>query len=214
MTGPTGNGGRHAGAAGTGGGVAPGGEAAPEGTAPGGTTPPSGLADVFGAFAGGVTLVTVADGRDDVGTTVSAFCPISLSPPLVLLSLIASSHLGEALGGADARVERFAVTVLAAGQRVLAGRFMLPGRPGARRLLEGVSHHRGAATGALIPDGGMAALECAVARRVPAGDHVLVLADVLTVPYVAAGGDPLVRFRGRYPRLVGHRAAAGSPARG
>ena len=29
-------------------------------------------------FATGVTLVTVADGRDDVGTTVSAFCPVSL----------------------------------------------------------------------------------------------------------------------------------------
>ena len=46
------------------------------------------IADVLTAFAAGVTLVTVADGRDDVGTTVSAFCPVSGDPPLVLISLM------------------------------------------------------------------------------------------------------------------------------
>ena len=35
-----------------------------------------GIGDVLAAFASGVTLVTVADGRDDIGTTVSAFCPV------------------------------------------------------------------------------------------------------------------------------------------
>lgn len=192
MTGPAGNGRRREPAAASGEPVEPATAHSGAGTAP------DGLADAFGAFAGGVTLVTVADGRDDVGATVSAFCPISLSPPLVLLSLIAASYLGEALGGADPRVDRFAVTVLAGGQRMLAGRFMLPGRPGARRLLDGVPHHRGPAAGALIPDDGMAALECAVTRRVPAGDHVLVIAHVLAVPYVAAAAEPLVRVRGRY----------------
>src|SRR5581483_10164166 len=77
------------------------------------------IADVLAAFASGVTLVTVADGRDDIGTTVSAFCPVSGDPPLVLVSLTAASYPAELLG----RVDRFAVTVLAAGQRMLAGRF-------------------------------------------------------------------------------------------
>ena len=40
-----------------------------------------------------------------------------------------------------------------------------------------------------------------VARRVPAGDHLLVISAVEGVAYVAEGGDPLVRFRGRYPVL-------------
>ena len=157
----------------------------------------SGLVEALAAFATGVTLVMAADGRDDIGTTVSAFCPVSLSPPLVLVSLIADSYPAEVLG----RVDRFAVTVLAAGQRVLAGRFAAAGRPGARLLLDGVPHDRGKVSGALIPTEGLAALECEVTRRVPAGDHLLVIASVLAVPYVAESGEPLIRFAGHYPRL-------------
>ena len=157
----------------------------------------AGFGDVLGAFASGVTLVTVADGRDDVGTTVSAFCPVSLDPPLVLVSLMAGSYPAELLG----RVERFAVTLLAAGQRMLAGRFAAAGRPGARLMLDGVPHRRGELSGGLIPTGGLAAIECAVTRRVPAGDHLLVIADVVAVAYVAADGQPLIRFRGGYPAV-------------
>jgi len=40
-----------------------------------------------------------------------------------------------------------------------------------------------------------------VARRVPAGDHLLVISEVTAVAYVAADGAPLIRFRGRYPLL-------------
>ena len=156
-----------------------------------------GLAEALASFPTGVTLVMVVDGRDDIGTTVSAFCPVSQSPPLVLVSLIAGSYPAEVLG----RVDRFAVTLLAAGQRALAGRFAAAGRPGARLLLEGVPYQRGAASGALIPDGGVAALECEAVQRVPAGDHVLVIASVLGVPYVAGSGEPLIRFAGRYPGL-------------
>jgi flavin reductase (DIM6/NTAB) family NADH-FMN oxidoreductase RutF len=147
------------------------------------------------AWAGAVTLVTIADGRDDIGTTVSAFCPVSTDPPVVLVSLLADSYPAELLDRAD---DAFALTLLEAGQRTLAGRFAAPGRPSARLLLENVSHHRGAISGALIPDGGLAAFECAVTSTLPAGDHVLVVARVLSVPYVAEHGDPLIRFRGRY----------------
>ncbi|HEY2553397.1 MAG TPA: flavin reductase family protein [Streptosporangiaceae bacterium] len=155
------------------------------------------FADALAAHAAGVTLVTVADGRDDIGTTVSAFCPVSMDPPLVLVSLIAASYPAELLGRAD----RFAVTLLAAGQRMLAGRFAAAARPGARLLLDEVPHQRGGASGALIPDGGLAALECEVSDRVLAGDHLLVIGEVLAVPYVAETDSPLLRFRGRYRQL-------------
>jgi flavin reductase (DIM6/NTAB) family NADH-FMN oxidoreductase RutF len=176
---------------------------APATGAPGGGTglpgdPLPGLGEALASFASGVTLVTVADGRDDIGTTVSAFCPVSWSPPLVLVSLIADSYPAEVL----ARVDRFAVTFLRAGQRVLAGRFAVAGRPGARLLLEGTPHGRGELSGALIAEGGLAALECAAVERVPAGDHLLVIASVLRVPYVSDAGDPLIRFAGRYPPLT------------
>ena len=84
---------------------------------------------------------------------------------------------------------------------MLAGRFAAAGRPGARLLLDGVSHQRGALSGALIPAGGLAALECEVTERLPAGDHLLVVFRVVAVPYVAESGEPLIRFRGRYPSL-------------
>jgi flavin reductase (DIM6/NTAB) family NADH-FMN oxidoreductase RutF len=84
---------------------------------------------------------------------------------------------------------------------VLAGRFAAAGRPSARRLLDGIPHRRGAVSGALIPDVGLAALECEVTQRVPAGDHLVLIARVLAVPYVAPSGDPLIRFAGRYPVL-------------
>ena len=154
----------------------------------------AGLAEALSVFASGVTLVTIADGRDDVGTTVSAFCPVSFSPPLVLVSLADGSYPAELL----ARVDRFAVTVLSASQRALAGRFAAAGRPGARRMLEDVPHQRSLQSGALIPDGGLAALDCEVSQRAPAGDHLLVIASVLAVPYLAETGDPLIRFAGKY----------------
>ncbi|HYZ54023.1 MAG TPA: flavin reductase family protein [Streptosporangiaceae bacterium] len=173
---------------------------------------PAEFGAAMSAYAAGVTLVTITEGRDDIGTTVSAFCPVSLDPPLVLVSLLSTSYPAELLSRTDrpggtelpgetGPVDRFAVCLLAADQRVLAGRFAAAGRPSARRLLDGIPHRRGAVSGALIPDGGLAALECEVTQRVPAGDHLVVIARVLAVPYVAPSGDPLVRFRGRYPVL-------------
>jgi flavin reductase (DIM6/NTAB) family NADH-FMN oxidoreductase RutF len=160
---------------------------------------PAAFTDALGAIASGVCLVTVADGRDDVGLTVSAFCPVSLEPPLILVSLIAESYPAELLG----RLDMFAVTVLAASQRVLAGRFAASGRPGARLLLDDVPHHRGAASGALIADDGLAALECEVTQRIPAGDHLVVIAAVMAAQAHAEPTGPLIRFRGRYPALAG-----------
>jgi len=150
--------------------------------------------EALSAWPGAVTLLTVADGRDDIGTTVSAFCPLSADPPLVLAALIAGSYPAEVLS----RLSLFAVTLLSAGQRMLAGRFAAAGRPGARLLLEGVPHQRGEQSGALVPAGGLAAFECEVTSRTPAGDHLMLVARVLAVPYVAETGDPLIRFRGGY----------------
>ncbi|MGH3276095.1 MAG: flavin reductase family protein [Streptosporangiaceae bacterium] len=157
------------------------------------------FASALSGWAAGVTLVTIADGRDDIGTTVSAFCPVSADPPLILIALMAESYPAEVLSRGEAT---FAITLLTASQRAIAGRFAAEGRPGARLLLDSVSHHRGELSGALIPDDGLAALECAVAQRVPAGDHLLLIADVLGVPYVAPAGAPLIRFRATYPALA------------
>jgi flavin reductase (DIM6/NTAB) family NADH-FMN oxidoreductase RutF len=170
-----------------------------------GVTGAADLGAALSVYAAGVTLVSLADGRDDIGTTVSAFCPVSLDPPLVLISLIAGSYPADLLSGTDpdaGPVDRFAVTVLSASQRAIAGRFAAAGRPNARRMLDGVPYQRGPHSGAIIPDGGLAALDCEVTQRVPAGDHLVLIAQVMAVPYLAPAGEPLIRFGRRYPTLT------------
>jgi flavin reductase (DIM6/NTAB) family NADH-FMN oxidoreductase RutF len=162
---------------------------------------PTALGEALAGYASGVTLVTIADGRDDIGLTVTAFCPVSLDPPLILVSLRAESYPAEVLSRSDSP-GAFAVTLLAAGQRVLAGRFAAAGRPGARLLLDGVPVLRGARSAALIPQGGLAALDCQTVNLIPAGDHLLALGQVLDIPYVSDSAPPLVRFRGSYPALA------------
>lgn len=146
----------------------------------------------------GVTVVTVKDERDDVGATVGTFASISLDPQLVMVSMENTGYLNELL----LRRDRWAASVLSAGQKAIASRFATAGRPGARLLLAGTPHHRGKLSEALIVDGGVTALEAETVRVLPAGDHTLFVARVLAVDYVTPGLAPLVRLRSRY-RPVG-----------
>lgn len=150
--------------------------------------------DALATFATGVVVVTVRDGRDDIGTTMTSFCSVSLEPPMVLAGVAAGSYLAEVLN----RRERWAATVLSAGQRALAGRFAAAGRPSARLLLAGLPHHRGASSDALVIEDGQTALECRTRQQVPAGDHVLFVAEVLSVDYVDVARPPLIRVNRRY----------------
>lgn len=156
--------------------------------------------EVMARLATGVTVLTVADGRDDIGGTVSAFASVSADPPIVLVNLTSSGYLTEVVD----RSQRFAVSVLSQDQRALAGRFATEGRPSARLLLASEPHHRGEHSGALILDEALTALECQVRQRVVAGDHVVYLADVRALSEVGAptrDAAPLVRFLGRYRKV-------------
>ncbi|WP_283134087.1 flavin reductase family protein [Rhizohabitans arisaemae] len=148
--------------------------------------------EAMGQLAGGVAVVCVRDGRDDIGTTVTSFTSVSLDPPLVLACLATESYMSEILGG------RWAATLLSAGQTTLASRFASPGRPSARLLLAGVPHHRGRYSDAFIVDGGVAAVECETVRQFEAGDHTLFIAQVHAVDYATPTAKPLIRLRGRY----------------
>lgn len=150
----------------------------------------------MGMFASGVAVVTVRDGRDDIGTTVTAFASVSLDPPMVLVSVAAESYLREVL----TRRARWAVTVLAGHQVAVAGRFAAAGRPSARLLVASLPHHRGRHSEALVLDDGLAALECETRQRVAAGDHTVFLAEVIAIDHVRSG-SPLLRFDRRYRSL-------------
>ncbi|MFL6054147.1 MAG: flavin reductase family protein [Actinoallomurus sp.] len=159
-----------------------------------GEVTPADFTEALATFPTGVVVVTVRDGRDDIGTTLTAFSSVSLDPPLVLIAVDATSYLNEVLH----RCDRWAVTVLSTAQRAIAGRFAAAGRPSARLLIAGEPHHRGANSDALVIENGTAALECETRQRITAGDHVLFIAEVLAVDYVDAGRSPLIRVNRRY----------------
>lgn len=150
--------------------------------------------EAMAQLAAGVAVVTVRDGRDDLGVTVSALMSVSAEPPLVAVSLTSGGYLCEVL----LRQDRWAASLLSSGQAAVASRFATPGRPSARLLVAGSPHHRGPRTEALVIEGGVAALEAETTQVVPAGDHTLFIAQVLAVPYVTSSLLPLVRLRGRY----------------
>ncbi|MDF5756399.1 flavin reductase family protein [Spongiactinospora sp. TRM90649] len=155
--------------------------------------------EAMAQLAAGVAVVTVRDGRDDLGVTVSALMSVSLDPPLVLVSLGNRGYLCEVM----LRRDLWAASLLSAGQEAMASRFATPGRPSARLLVAGTAHHRGPHTDAIIVDGGVAALEAETIRTIPAGDHTLFVARLLDVDYVDGAAPPLVRLRGRYRPVNG-----------
>jgi flavin reductase (DIM6/NTAB) family NADH-FMN oxidoreductase RutF len=152
------------------------------------------FAAALGQYAAGVCLLTVRDGIDDVGTTVSSVMSVSASPPLVAVGLSAEGYPAEVL----AEVGRCGVTLLAAEHAIVASRFASAGRPSARHLLESVPWSRAPFSEAIVLDGGLAALDCRLDRLVEAGDHVLALLAVESVPVLNPAAQPLIRLRGRY----------------
>ena len=80
-------------------------------------------------------------------------------------------------------------------------------------MLDGVPHQRGRQSGALIPDGGLAALECEVTERVQAGDHLLVIATVRHVAVPGRIGRAADQVRGPVPGPSPAAAPTGAPTR-
>lgn len=142
---------------------------------------------VLGRFASGVTIVSARDGDRDVGMTVSAFCSISLEPPLVLASISEIAEMRELVE----RVDEIGVSILSQDQEAISRRFAE--YEGDR--FEGVGIVRGA-TGVALIDGAIAHAECRIVQRHVAGDHLIVIAEVDD----AATFDerPLLYYRGGY----------------
>jgi flavin reductase (DIM6/NTAB) family NADH-FMN oxidoreductase RutF len=141
------------------------------------------LRQAMGNLPTGLTVVTTSTDGVPHGTTLSAVMSLSMDPPLVLLSLARTSSLLARLR----RGGRFGVNVLAADQDQIALRF-------SQRL-----HDRFAdlpwtdEDGAPRLTGAHAWVLGEVSSTMPAGDHVLVVGDVLDAE--AAGGRPLTYWQ-------------------
>lgn len=140
-------------------------------------------------WASGVTIVTARAGERLHGMTVSAFCSVSLDPPLVLICADNSSHTLEVIDAAGA----FAVHVLAREQQPLSDRFA--SKRDEWRRFEGLALDDAATGSPLIP-GALVAFDCRVTAAHPAGDHVIYVAEVQQI--ATREGEPLLFYRGGY----------------
>jgi flavin reductase (DIM6/NTAB) family NADH-FMN oxidoreductase RutF len=147
----------------------------------------------LGRFVSGVTVVTTRDGDGrDHGMTVSAFCSVSLDPPLVLACIGHEASMHPVVVQAD----RFGVSVLAAGQEALARRFA----DQRSDRFDGVGYARGR-LGVVLLDDALAHLECTIVDRREEGDHMIIVGRVDAA--VCYQGRPLVYYRGGYTQLDG-----------
>ncbi len=143
-------------------------------------------------FASGVTIVTTRAGDNLVGFTASAFSSLSLDPPLVLVCLEKKADSWEAFMAA----ERFAVSILAAGQWDLAIRFATKGID----KFDGAPMTTGELTGLPLIAGAIVHLECRIYDRPDAGDHTILVGEVLRA--VNTDGEPLLHFNRSSGRFV------------
>lgn len=148
------------------------------------------LRRTLGRFATGVTVITTVAAEQVHGMTANAFMSVSLSPPLVVVSVDRRARMHRLLN--EGRL--YGVSVLAADQQALSDHFA--GRVAEEPIEPGfVEVHD-----TPLVEGATAHLVARVAKTFWGGDHSLFVGRV---EYCRWGEDPpLVFFGGRY-RTIG-----------
>jgi flavin reductase (DIM6/NTAB) family NADH-FMN oxidoreductase RutF len=142
--------------------------------------------EALARFASGVVIVTGHSPEGPVGFTVSAFSSVSLEPPMVLFCVgkTASAYAG------ILAAPLFGISVLEEKQADVAQRFA---RHGVDRF-EGVSLRAG--TSVPLLEGALAQLECRPHIVHDAGDHTIVVGEVLEAHW--SPGAPLLHYERRF----------------
>jgi flavin reductase (DIM6/NTAB) family NADH-FMN oxidoreductase RutF len=138
-----------------------------------------------------VTVVTTrAEDGSDQGMTVSAFCSVSLEPPLILICIEKTASAYAALTSARS----FIVNILSADQEQIARRFSIVDID----RFEGVGYTRSQNEIAVLDDV-LGVLECARETTHDAGDHTIIIGRVNSTQ--VNDGAPLLYYRGGYAQL-------------
>jgi flavin reductase (DIM6/NTAB) family NADH-FMN oxidoreductase RutF len=158
------------------------------------------LRHVMRNFVTGVCVVTTyrdgPDGRRHDAVTVNSFTSVSLRPPLVSVCLREDSRfLGDLLTSGV-----FAVSILDADGEQVARSFAVDRDARAAAVLA-LDAQPGAATGALVLPSS-AWLECVQRDRLPVGDHVVVIGEVVAL-HAPDRHEPLIFLQGVFHTLKG-----------
>jgi flavin reductase (DIM6/NTAB) family NADH-FMN oxidoreductase RutF len=123
--------------------------------------------------------------------TINSFTSVSCEPPLVLVCI---DYRAAALPHFRAN-PYYGINVLCDSQRNVSVRFSE--RQDER--FDGIEWHRGI-TGAPLLGGCLASFECCVSQTVEAGDHAILIAEVLRAEN--RDGEPLIYWGSRYRHLL------------
>jgi flavin reductase (DIM6/NTAB) family NADH-FMN oxidoreductase RutF len=149
------------------------------------------LREAMREVAGGVSVVTVGEGSERTGLTVTSAVSLSVDPPtmIVCVNRMASSW------PLFQRYGHFCVNVLGAHHQAVAERFA--GRHGVKgeARYHGVRWER-LATGASALADAVAAIDCAIEETIERHSHAILIGAVRAIRI--RGGEPLVYARGRY----------------
>lgn len=146
----------------------------------------------LGLFASGVTVVTTTDAAGKMhGITVSAFCSVSLDPPLVLICIekTTTSHY------AFEESAIFAVNILGEDQVEVSQHFATPYLD----KFDGIEYEIGV-LGAPLIIGAIVNLECRLRHSLNGGDHSIFVGEVADA--VFHPGSPLLYFQGDYRKMT------------
>lgn len=146
---------------------------------------------VLGHLPTGVTVITAHGFAEPVGMAANSIASVSLEPPMILLCPAKSSTTWPTIRDSG----KFCVNVMASHHETTTRRFA---QRGADRF-DGLSLHDRPSGPAL--DDAVAWIDCAVRDEHDAGDHTIVLADVLGLD-ADETASPLIFFRGRYALLA------------
>jgi flavin reductase (DIM6/NTAB) family NADH-FMN oxidoreductase RutF len=143
-------------------------------------------------FASGVTIVTSKDANAKLhGITVSAFCSLSLDPPLILVCIENTAACHFAVGASGL----FAVNVLNEEQIQLSNHFAqsIPDKFDGIEFREGLD-------GVPLLENVLANLECRLVNSHENGDHTIFVGRVENTS-LNGQGNPLLYFNGLYRAL-------------
>ena len=136
-------------------------------------------------FPYGLYVVTVAHGGEDHGMTANWLTQAAFDPPMAVVAIESTSKTIGMIRDAH----HFVINLLLTGQRELAGKL---GRSSAQapQKLKGIKTKPAPTSGTPVLVDALGWVECRVVATLPAGDHTLVLGEI-----VAAGveheGEPL-----------------------
>jgi len=148
--------------------------------------------NALGHFATGVAIVTANVNGNRMGSTISSFNSVSLTPPLVLFSLVR-----ESLGFAQWKAANaFCIAVLGESQKDLSNQFAKAGTDKWQGLEIGIANN-----GAPVIPGAIAYFECEPYNYCDGGDHEIFVCRVTKFELGPQPEPSLIFFAGKYRTL-------------